>query len=257
MKNSKEQGHEKNAANLDQLIAECRMLGDLYQPSREDLSLGKLTDLRTRAKAILVAQGSAKSELDKITNIRAALFEQLPKLATRIFRAARASGFADKSLDDLKEHLNKIRGRRATSKTSRSKKSAKRVEIPEEGEAHTPPVAISVSQMSFDNLARHFREMIDDLRMNSLYHPNEEDLKVETLVNRLATMDDKSQQCKTAAVNLSALRQQRNDVLYKTGTGVCAISTAVKDYVMSVAGARGGVAKRVRKITFKKLVAKV
>ena len=257
MGNSKEQGHEKNVANLDQLIAECRMMGDTYHPSRKDLLLEMLMDLRLRARAILVAQGTAKSELNMITNVRSMLFAQLPKLATRIFRAARASGFTDRSLDDLKEHLNKIRGRRATSKAAILKKAAKRTGESKEGETSTPPVTISVSQMGFDNLAKHFREMIDDVSRNSLYNPNEEDLKLESITNRLADMDDKNQQCKTAAVKLFSLRQQRDAVLYKAVTGVCAISAAVKDYVMSVAGARGGVAKRVRNIAFKKLVTKV
>ena len=253
MKNSKEQGHEKNVANFNLLISECKSLGALYVPSNGDLTVDKLTDLATRAKATLLAQGTAKSELDMAVNARTSMFEGLPKLITRIFRAARLAKFSDKDLKDMQEHIRKIRGTRANPKVTKAIKDAKLTTTPPEGEPAAAPATVSVSQKGFDNQIRHFRELVDGLKINPLYKPNEETLKVESLFKLVDDMDAQNQRSKDAYVAVFNLRQQRDALLYKNGVGLYDIVMAVKDYIMSTEDTPPSAITRIRNIAFRRL----
>ena len=253
MKNSKEQGHEKNVANFNLLISECKSLGALYVPSNGDLTVDKLTDLATRAKATLLAQGTAKSELDLAVNARTTMFEGLPKLITRIFRAARSAKFSDKDLKDMQEHIRKIRGTRANTKVTKAIKDAKLSTTPPEGEPTAAPATVSVSQKGFDNQIKHLRELVDGLKINPLYKPNEESLKVETLTRLIDDMDAQNQKSKDAYVALFNLRQQRDALLYKNGAGLYDIVMAVKDYIMSTEDTPPSAITRIRNISFRRL----
>jgi len=264
MSTSFEQGHEKNVANLGQLITECKTLGALYVPSNENLTLAKLADLATRAKASLVAQGSAKTDLDMATNARATIFETLPKLATRIFRAARASGFTEKDLADVQEHIRRLRGERASaSKTKKAAKAAQAAAADTPTPADATPTdaptpatngTVSAAQKGFDNQIKHLRELVDGLAKNPLYKPNEDSLKTETLIKVVADLETKNEKCKEANAALFGLRQQRDTLLYADGTGLCAIVQAVKDYVMSAENTPKATVSRIRRINFRNLV---
>ncbi|MBL0741366.1 hypothetical protein [Chryseolinea lacunae] len=241
--NSNEQSHEKNVANFDVLIEQCKTLKERYNPAQDDLQLVKLSELSTRAKAVLAAVGSAKTDYDMNVNARSTLFQSLLKMSTRVLRALAAARIGEKDLVDAREHVRKMRGTRVKPKV---------VAITDTTSPPAPTTASS-SQRGFDSQVKHFREFVDGISKEPLYKPNEADLKVETLQKLVADLEEKNLKAKQTAAVITSLRIERNAVLYAANTGLYDISMAVKNYVISVTQVRDPAAQKMRAIPFKKL----
>jgi hypothetical protein len=237
-----EKGHAKNIANFAQLISILNSLGAIYNPSSALIKLPALNAAHTAAI-------SAQSESDHTTaleiiavNERAAAFEPLSKLITRVGNAAAANITDRRFLDDLAAIARKIRGQR----TDRPADDPATLDIDESQRT------ISASQMSFDNRIQHFAEFIALLNTNADYAPNENELKIsalEVFLDQLRLKNTAAEAAETAARNQRAVR---NSALYAETDGILARVALIKNYLKSIFDADHPQYRQIQALKFKK-----
>jgi hypothetical protein len=115
----------------------------------------------------------------------------------------------------------------------------------------TPPVTISVSQQSFDNLVGHLSDLVNYVSQFPAYNQNEPTLKIAALNTWVTYLTTSNNNVKTAQVNLNNARATRTTVLYDKVTGLVQVAKEVKSYVKSVYGASSPQYKQINAIHFK------
>ena len=219
-----ETGHARNVANLGKLIEFVDAFGATYNPSRTALTVASLKVLETDSKAALDTVINKLAEYDQAVNQRHQTFADLKKRATRIMAALRASGTSDELLDDARGFNRKIQGKRASIPPISSDPNS------------PPPVTVSVSQQSFDQLIQHLKGLLAIIKTEPNYAPNENDLKLANLDAYVLELLDKNNKVAAAIAAISNARIDRDRVLYATNTGLVDVAKAVKLYVKSIFG---------------------
>lgn len=107
--------------------------------------------------------------------------------------------------------------------------------------------------MGFDNQVENFDKLIKLLASIELYTPNEEDLKVSTLIDLCNDLQSKNALVKSFAVPLSNARISRDIILQKDKTGLVDIAGDVKSYVKSLYGATSPQYRQISKLRFTKI----
>ena len=239
MASTSETGHAKNVANFEDLITFTASYGTTYNPTKATLKQAALTTLFTQVKADLATVANKNLLFNNATNARALAFEPLQKLSTRLLNAFSSTDATTEMVKDAKTINRKIQGARA----SKSKKPLN---------PNAPaPVTISTAQLSYDQQIEHLNALIELLKSETTYTPNEPDLKTATLSTLLANLKTANTNVSTSFVAVSNARIARNKTLYNAKVGTVEIAQAVKDYVKSVYGATAPEYKQIRKIQFK------
>ncbi|WP_312903058.1 hypothetical protein [Chryseobacterium taichungense] len=246
MKNTKnsvsETGHSKNIANLQDLISFCTAYGDKYNPVKEELKISSLEALYEDALLKLNEAQTKKTLFDNATNQRAEVFKELNPLATKVVNALAVSETNPLMLNNAKSYNKKLQGR--TKAKTEAEKSGE--------ETENPTRTISTSQQSYDSKINHFSNLIQVLEQSAAYNPNEEELKIIALQDKLADMKGKNTTLIHANTEYSNARLSRDQVLYNNLTGLCQIAKEVKQYVKSVFGATSPQYKQISSLLFVK-----
>ncbi len=79
---------------------------------------------------------------------------------------------------------------------------------------------ISTSQQSYDKMVEHFSSIIEILIQNPAYNPNENDLKITSLQDKLSDMQTKNSELIDAYTQYSNAMLERNQVLYNPLSGL-------------------------------------
>ncbi|MCD9189300.1 MAG: hypothetical protein LUM44_22980 [Pyrinomonadaceae bacterium] len=219
-----EVGHAKNVANFETLINIIIALGLRYQPSNPAIFLTALQVLLNDAKAKITAVSAADAEETNAAKTRNAAFEGHLKLATRVINAYNASSSDELVSSNLAGFMRRLRGER---------KGEKPVDDPATP-GNESSAAHSVSHLSYDNLAATWRELIELLKTQAGYKPNEEDLKIANLETYVADLEAKQTTAKNATIASQNARTDRNAVLYDEETGIIPIVKKIKKYVKSI-----------------------
>lgn len=170
-----------------------------------------------------------------------ALFEPLKKLSTRLIGALNATDATIETVKDARAIHKKIQGQRATAIKA----------APTNPSNTTPaPNTISTSQQSYDQLTEHFSKFIALLSTESSYAPNEIDLQIITLTNKLKDLHSANTVVGNAYTAVSNSRIARNEVLYNETNGLSHIAQEVKNYVKSIFGTTSPQYKQVSKLRF-------
>lgn len=236
-----ETGHAKNVANFQDLISFCQGYDKAYNPTNENLKIPNLQLLYQEAKDQLDNFKTQKTALDNATNSRRITFADFKILSTRIISALAVSGADDLAVEDAKAINKKIQG--TSAKNSESTETPQ----PEGDNGNT----ISTSQQSYDRLIDHFTSLIELLNQNTIYAPNEDDLKITALQTTLAEMESTNTNLINAFTANSNAMISRNQALYNKETGLVQISREVKLYVKSVFGAGSPQYAQVSSLEFK------
>ena len=244
MASTSETGHAKNVANLDDLISFATGYGTAFNPSKASIKLTALQTLSTSAKNAINAVNAALPAYSNAVAAREAAFEPLNKLITRVNNALKATDTTEQVDESAKTLVRKIQGTRATAKKTEEEKAAEKAAGKENKE-------ISSSQMSYDSRLDNFDKLIKLLTSVTLYAPNEADLKVTALTTLYNDLKAKNTAVVTATTPLSNARISRNDILYKTNTGLVDIALDTKTYIKSLYGATSPQYKQVSKLEFK------
>jgi len=244
MPSTSETGHAKNVANFEDLISFCNGYGATYNPSKDALTIAKLTDLQTNAKASLQQAKITKTSFDNATNARQLAFKDLKPLATKTVNALAVSGATALAVADAKTINRKIQGAKANGST-------KTPATPADPNAPAPTdKTISTSQQSYDSLIDHFTKMIESVSQDANYKPNETELQTATLQTKLDSLKTANTDLINGFTNWSNARINRNTTLYNPLTGLVQTALEVKKYVKSVFGASSPQFKQVSGLEF-------
>lgn len=238
MASTSEVGHAKNVSNFHDLISFCQGYGANYNPSKASLKITELQALETAAQNSLSAIIPLRTAYNDAVNARIQAFNGLKPLATRLINALQTTDAAKEKIDDAKTFNKKIQGVRATA-----------TQTPVSPDSPTP-TTISSSQQSYDQIIQHFAGLISVLESEPSYTPNETDLSIATLNDRLALITQKNQDISNAYTAVDNSRIARNSVLYTSTTSLVSTASEVKKYIKSVFGASSPEYKQVSGIKF-------
>jgi hypothetical protein len=242
MSSVSETGHYKNLANLDQMISKVLGYKTQFNPSKESIKETALQSKSAAARASLDAVATAMPAYTTAVAAREVAFALLSKLITRVFSSLKASDTSGRLDEAVKTIIRKIQGGRVSRK--KSKEDADGASSGEE------KVSISSSQMSYDNRLDNLDKLIKLLSGITAYSPNEEDLKITSLMALYSDLKSKNEAVITAATPLSNARLARNKVLYEENTGLTDVAADVKSYIKSVFGARSPEFKQISGLKF-------
>jgi hypothetical protein len=237
-KSVSEEGHAKNVANFQDLIAFVSSYGPSYNPSKNALKLPQLNTLLTTSQTSLTDVVTKNTAYNNKTNERALAFSTLKTLSTRLISALEITDAATEKVKDAKAFNRKMQGQRAAA-------------TPTVPDPTAPAKTISASQQSYDQQIQHLTGLLSVLQSEPSYAPNETDLKIATLIAKQADLTAKNNAVATAFASISNSRIARNASLYNTDTGLVDIASEVKKYVKSIFGSSSPQFAQVKGIKFR------
>ncbi len=243
MASTSETGHVKNVANFEDLISFCQGYGAAYKPAKDSLKLSQLTAQYEEANTVLNELKLGKTNFDIATNDRRNAFNDIKPFATKILNAFIVLVDSDLAVADAKVITNKIQGRS-------SKKKAKDTMLAENEETLK---TISTSQQSYDRHIDHFTSLVKLLEQYPTYAPNEHELSITGLQEKLTLLKSTNTNQITTYTAYNNAMIERNRILYHTDTGLVKISKNVKQYIKSIFGATSPQFKQVSGLEFKTL----
>lgn len=241
MPSTSEIGHSKNVANFHDLIAYCIGYAGNYSPTRTDLTIPNLLVQETDSKAAIDDVLIKKTAYNSTVNARMIAFKDIRTLATRLISALQATSASTELINDAKSYNKKIQGIRAG-----------KIVTPVDPNAPVP-VTISTSQLSYDQIVRHFAGIIEVIQSEPSYSPNEAALQVPNLIIQKNDLIAKNEAISTAHTDWSNAIITRDRLLYLVPTGLVPIAADVKLYVKSVFGASSDQYRQVRSVPFRTL----
>lgn len=244
MASTSETGHGKNVGNFESLIAFCKGYGADYNPSEKSQTLTELQKKFTACQASQKMVNTLIIPYSKAVDERSLVFKPIKPLTTRIINAFAACKVSPNTLDNAKTYAAKIKGTRINPNQNPP-------EDPKNPKSESKNDGNSVSQLSFDSQINNFELLIETLKGEPKYKPNETDLQVTTLEALLANMRLKNSAVISATEPLSTARINRNNDLYNETTGLVTLAKEVKSYVKSVYGATHAKYKQISGIAFK------
>ena len=235
-----ETGHAKNVANFEDFISFVTAYGATYNPTKASIKLANLNAIFTQAKSDITNVMNKTVAFNTTSNVRATLFEPLQKLSTRLVQALSSTDATEELVKDAKTVNRKLQGKRS-----------KAIEATTDPNAPAPNT-ISASQQSYDQLIEHFGKLIEILKSEPTYVPNETELKIATLNTQLTALKTANTNVTTAYTAVSNSRIARDKTLYKEKTGIYDVTLDVKNYVKSLYGISSPEFKQLSKIKFSK-----
>ena len=243
MASTSETGHAKNVANFEDLISFCTGYGEAYKPSKASILIAALQTKHTDAVTALARVNTSIPALTNAINAREIIFVPLIKLVNRVGNAVAASDVPQQVINDVKTITRKLVGKRAT---------PKKETIPDDPATpqNESSKSISASQMSFDSRIENLDKLLQLLRSQPGYKPNETELSIDGLTTLYNNMVAANTAVVNATTPVSNARISRNDHLYNPKTGLVQVASDVKIYIKSVFGATSPQYKQVSKLKF-------
>jgi len=171
-----EVGHARNVANFEELIVKCQSFDTAYNPVNDLIKIPQLQTLHIDAQKAIDKVHSLRGTLVITTNQRQTEFSGLKPLATQIINALSASGADKLAVNDAKTINRKIQGKPSMPRTD------------ENQEGQETQRTVSNSQQSYDKLIDHFSALIELLTQIPQYTPNETQLQIAALNDKLEQM---------------------------------------------------------------------
>jgi hypothetical protein len=248
-----ETGHAKNVANFEKMIAVCKSYGTTYNPSNDSITIAELQKIYDLANTALKSVKTTKTPFQIAVNERQIGFKPLSQLITRLTSALTATKATEQIINDAKTIARKLQGRRAKPVAVKEEGVNRAAGDPVPGVDPPPPSEIrniSASQMSFDSRIDNFDKMVTLLSNETLYKPNEAELKTTALTAHLTKLRKLNTDVINAANPYSNALIDRNKILYEKETGLVDIALEAKNYVKSVFGATHPQYQKISKLSF-------
>ena len=238
MSSTSETGHAKNVANFFTLKAFVVGYGEKYNPSKRVLELPNLLLIHTAGKQAVKNVVDAVAPYETVVNTRADEFDDVQEYATQLINALQSSDASERTIEDGKAFLRKIRGQRAEKKKE-----------PKPGEP--TPVTHSASQTSYDQTIQHMEGISALLKNEPSYAPNEPELRVDAVEQKIARLNTTNDAVATQEQTISNARLYRDNILYNNPDSLVTVAKGVKTYVKSVFKAHSPEYRQISGIPFK------
>lgn len=238
MSSNQETGHAKNVANFFTLKAFVVGYGTRYNPSKRVLEQSNLLLIHTAAKQAVKNVVDAVAPYDTVVNTRADEFDDVQEYATQLINALQSSDASERTIEDGKAFLRKIRGQRAEKKKE-----------PKPGEP--TPITHSASQTSYDQTIQHMEGITALLKNEPSYLPNEPELRIVAVETKIARLISTNDAVASQEEAISNARLDRDNILYNNPDALVTVAKGVKTYVKSVFKAHSPEYRQISGISFK------
>ena len=219
----------QQVAAFDQVLGHCNALGPKYNPSKDSIKVAALTSLLTSAQASVTAVDNAKMNLIKAINTRQEAFAPIPAIGTRILNVMIAADASPQLVADIRKYRDKLR-------SPRRGKTVK----PEDSTNPTQPADASrgpVSYLDYNSKADSFEAILNLIKGEAAYKPNEPEFSIANLTTMLTTLRAKNKAVNDAKIALRNARITRDATLYGDN-GVHGTTRRVRRYILFAFGAR-------------------
>lgn len=231
-----ETGNAKNVANLQKLIEQVTVY-TAYNPPVDNLKIVNLNTLYTNSLNSVTEVEEKRNSNKNSIHARQQAYLNLKSTCTRIINQLEILGLSDGVLAQAKSLNNLIQG---------SKKKKKEVDQVTGEEKKTA----STSRQSYTQLADNFSKILQLLAIIPTYNPNLEELKLVNLTTYHIALVESTKNVDITEAELNTKLIERNNILYKNGTGLYTIAQNVKKYVKSIYGATSPEYSNISKIKF-------
>jgi hypothetical protein len=239
-------GHEQNVVNLGVIISRVSAFQSGYNPSRIDFTIPNLTELKTRGETVINSWNIAEDVLKNSISARALVFKNFDGVITRSINALRISGASEKTIAQAEAIVRELRSEKASDGSTDEEIAAAK----EKGEELKQNV---LHNSTFDSKVENFKKYVQFLSLDGNYNPNEADITITALNNKLLAIKTANENFNNTEAGLNAARMERNRLLYTKNTGLVDIALGVKLYVKSAFGATSPEYKSISDIQFAKL----
>jgi hypothetical protein len=232
----------QQVAAFDQVLGHCNALGAKYNPSKDSIKVAALTSLLTSAQASVTAAETARLSLLKAINIRQAAFIPIPGIGTRILNMMIAADAPPELIADIRKYRDKLRG-------VRPGKTVK----PEDSTNTTQPADASrgpVSYLDFHSKADNFERIVNLIKGDPLYKPNEPEFSIANLTTLVASLRAKNKAVYDAKIALGNARIATKVALH-SDAGLYGATKRVKRYILFAFGATSEQFRAINSITIK------
>ncbi len=238
-------GHEQNVVNLGVILNSVSTFEEKYNPSQKDLTIAGLTQIKSDGEKVNAAVTSAENVFKNSISARTTSFSHLDIFITRIINALRISRAPEQTILQAESIVRELRGKRAVAKSAVPEQVADNENIKEIRQ-------ITLHNSNMDRKIENFNKLIQFVAGVPEYKPNETDISVTGLNNKLAELKSLTAGYLAANAALDSARLERNTILYSKNTGLVDVALDVKLYVKSVFGAKSPQYKGISAIVFSK-----
>lgn len=219
MASSNETGHNKNVANYSAAIQILEEMGDLYNPSNENLKLAALDPIKADLSGVITILNQKIPVYKNAVADREIEIAPLGKITTQALNFAKSIDITVTDKENLQSQAKKIRG----------DVKAKAVN-PDTAEGN----AISTSQMSYDSRIANLDTYTNQLASHAKYTPNETAIQIVSLKAYHQRLKTLSTTVNSAGNALITARKKRNEILYSNPKNVIQVIKDIKSYVKSL-----------------------
>ena len=233
MASKSETGHAVNIANFKTMIDACNSYGVAYNPSNLKLTVTNMTTQWNSASTAQVTLTQTRMNAKPAINNRDILFEPVSKLVTRIISHLNSTEASVQLKADAKGLADKIRG---FGLAKPKKKTAEGVEDGN-GSAAENDDFVSKSHMSFVQRVDNFKGLIELLKAEATYIPNEADLTTASLNTLYTSMKSANDGIGLSLKGVDVKRISRDNAIYDGDAGLKVTADKCKKYVKGLYGA--------------------
>lgn len=237
MASTSEKGHAKNIANAALIINYATQFGANYNPSNGKI---KVNNLQT---VLDLARTKFQETLDLIppytlaVNNRENVFAPLNKKVSAVRKVLKATeGVTPNLMDDYQTISRRLSGAR------------KKAINPNNEDA----VYYSTSQLSYDQRASNFNQLINLLKNVPNYSPNETQFQIATLEAERDEMLAATNSVNNAYIPLTNARTNRNEVMYLGNDNLFDIFMTAKTYLQTIVQKKSTVYRAISQLKFTK-----
>ncbi len=242
--------HSKNVEAFEKLVGICTGYGEQYKPGSPNLRTESLSDLLTRAKAVMLKVSVAKTGFENATDQREVAFDEINQLVSRAYAELKSSGALSQTVKNANVMVRKIKGRSAVAFRTAIPSTEKATSGPDA----SPPeiVRTRVNGSDYGSVVYHVEKLLQTLANEPLYQPGIPELQIQSLNEKLIAFRNQNAAVTKATGELGKARSDRSILLYSDSHSVYSTAMAVKQQVKAVFGPGSEVAHAARHIPFSK-----
>jgi len=218
--------HVKTMQAFGKLTGICTGLGGAYNPGQQNLQVQALTTIQFNAQQVMDEVKVAKTVYDNITNQRELAFRDVQSLGSRICYLLRSCGAHPLTLIDAQTSFRLLRGYR---KYRAPEPKPLEGDEPADSKRRGNPRGYA-SQLDY------FAQLVETATAEPNYNPNEPELSVEGLQQKVLALRSLNELVMKAERKLKQLRQQRREIFYDGPDSLVTTGRAVKHYLRGVFG---------------------
>lgn len=236
--------HLENVSRFQQIILTLTQLGEKYDPAHPIIILSALEAKLTEAENALTAVDTNDAARIVANYERFEEFKDIENLTAKIKHAAELtvkSSSLNSALHIILDELYDFQIDKLLIDNSSEKNFNEML------------AAHRIAQSKYDFLLAHFAALIKTLEAREDYQPDDAEVKIENLQEKLISMLQINNAAKMAEITAADAREERNDILYNSQNGILELVRSIKKNLLTTLGEENEAYKKTVALEFKKV----